>query len=531
MSDNEKQVGPDVESPRMIAVIDVGATAIRMEIAEIQSTNKSVRSIDKLQHVTNLGRNVFTNGEISQETIDQCVDILGNYKKTLDEYGIVDRKNIWAVGTSAVREAGNRDTFIDRVYMSTGIDINPLDIPETHRLTYNAIQQLLLNDKKLARRNAVVIEIGGGVTEILLFEGGKVGYSNSHSLGLQRLRLELELMHATPHKIDNILNQHLNQIEEGINTSNCKMPSRPALIAISGDARFAAECLGHQSDKRQVDVLDVEEVEQFAAKMCVRHALEVMREYNTTYEQAETVGPAMMIYVKLARLFKSKKIYVCHTSFRDGMLMEMAQDRTWTNEFQEQIIHSTKALGRKFALDEAHGGCVTVLALRLFDVMVEKGILDPRNKILLHVASWLHDIGHFISSQSHHKHAWYIIANSDLFGLRESDRLLIGLIARYHRRAFPKRTHEIYQTLSREKRLLIQKLASILRAVDALDRNHLQQSQNAQFEIVGKELLVTLFNQDPTIERIAMKQKGGMFEEVFGLRIRIQKGSASKNPV
>lgn len=526
----EKTADSDVDF-RTVAVIDVGASAIRMEIAQINADGSS-KTLDNLRHATNLGRDVFDAGNISQESIEQCVAILVGFRQILTEYGVVMPRDVWAVGTSAVREAGNRDNFIDRIYIATRIDIHPLDIAEGHRLTFNAVHRLLSGSRGLARRDALVVELGGGVTDILLIRKGHVVFSNSYSLGLQRLRGELELVHATPHKVDIILNQHLNQIAEEFAWSGVSMPKNPVFLALSGDARFAAECLlddeRRKTDKR-MEKLSIDDVERFAVNLLTRSTEEIASRYQITYQRAETLGPAMICYARIAQLFKAKWIHVAQVSFRDGMLLELVHHRAWIREFEDQIIYSSRALGEKYAYDEKHAECVAALSDKLFSVLKREHKLPDHYRVFLRIAALLHDIGHFISGSSHHKHSKYLIDNSKLFGLQESDRELIGLITRYHRRAFPKNSHESYQALSRDDRLVVQKLSAILRIADALDRNHLQQAMGADFTIRKRELIVTLFNnEDLAIERMALKQKGSLFEEVYGLKVRIQRGTASK---
>ena len=144
---------------RPVAVIDVGATAIRMVIAEIDATGQ-VHQLESLQQGVPLGKDTFTKGRIRPETIEECVNILRGYRRVMREYGVAKNDQIRAVATSSVREAENRDAFLDRVYTATEIDLEAIEEPEVTRLTYVAVQDVLRDQPQLAGGNVLIIEVG-----------------------------------------------------------------------------------------------------------------------------------------------------------------------------------------------------------------------------------------------------------------------------------------------------------------------------------------------------------------------------------
>jgi exopolyphosphatase/guanosine-5'-triphosphate,3'-diphosphate pyrophosphatase len=191
----------------------------------------------------------------------------------------------------------------------------------------------------------------------------------------------------------------------------------------------------------------------------------------------------------------------------------------WTKEFTDQVVHSALALGTKYAFDERHGRQVANLCLQFFRELQPEHMLSPRYELLLHVAALLHEIGLFVNNRSHHKHSMYLIMNSDLFGLSHHDMLMIAMVARYHRRATPQPYHEGFSTLDRDDRLAVSKMAAILRVADALDRNHMQQVRDLRFtREAGISWCGVRDVEDLTLERLALKEKGSMFEEIYGLQ-------------
>ena len=154
-------------SVRPLAVIDIGATSIRMTVAEIHP-DREVRTLDTLVQAIDLGRESFSNRRITRVTIERSASILRRYKRVLREYGILNSSGIRVVATSAVREAVNRLAFIDRVFIATGLVVEILDEAEVNRITYMGINPYLEQDPQLQHARCVVVEVGGGSTELLV---------------------------------------------------------------------------------------------------------------------------------------------------------------------------------------------------------------------------------------------------------------------------------------------------------------------------------------------------------------------------
>jgi len=173
----------------VVAVIDLGTTAVRMSVAQISESGE-VLVLDSLQQPLFLGRDAFVRREVSAEHTEECVKIFRQYAAVLKEYGLNDFSQVRAVATTAVREARNREQFIDRLYIATGITVEVIDEAEVTRLNYRSIQAML--DQEDRGRIKLVVEIGAGSTEVLAIEQGAVVYSHTFRLGSLRLRAMLE---------------------------------------------------------------------------------------------------------------------------------------------------------------------------------------------------------------------------------------------------------------------------------------------------------------------------------------------------
>jgi exopolyphosphatase/guanosine-5'-triphosphate,3'-diphosphate pyrophosphatase len=170
--------------------------------------------------------------------------------------------------------------------------------------------------------------------------------------------------------------------------------------------------------------------------------------------------------------------------------------------------------------------------VRLFRELQPEHGLDERFELLLRIAALLHEVGTFISDQSHHKHSMYIIQNSELFGLTKKDSTLIALLTRYHRRAVPRSYHDEYTTLDRDSRLTVSKLAAILRVADALERRHTQQLRKPTFARDKENFVITVQGAaDLMLEQLAIKEKGDLFEQVFGMKVVLHSGLGAEGAI
>jgi exopolyphosphatase/guanosine-5'-triphosphate,3'-diphosphate pyrophosphatase len=223
----------------------------------------------------------------------------------------------------------------------------------------------------------------------------------------------------------------------------------------------------------------------------------------------------------VAKLCQLDSIVVPHESMRDGLVLHMARSirEGSTVLFPEQTIAAAINLARKYQADEKHGLHVAALARIIFQATRSQHQMGEREQLLLEVASIVHDIGTYVAARGHHRHSYYLLVNSEVFGLSRTDLEIVANLARYHRREGPQSDHPAYASLPRAARLTVNRLAGILRVADALDKGHIQRVQQPRVTVVGDELRIEVGpGEDLALERLALESKGVLFEEVFGLK-------------
>ena len=300
-----------------------------------------------------------------------------------------------------------------------------------------------------------------------------------------------------------------------------------SFIAVGGDARFAARQIGRPTDSEDLVIVDPADLDKLVER-CGRHtAEELSKRYGMPFAEAETLNPALLVYQNLLRLTQATQMIVSHVSMRDGLLLELARAVTGQEDqaLLEGVIHSAMAVARKYRVDMTHARTVADVSVRLFDELHAEHGLGPRYRLLLEVAGLLHEVGGFVSSRSHHKHSGYLIANSEIFGLNRDEIAVVAQVARYHRRSGPKPSHAEYVALPRETRVTVNKLAAILRVADALARGHVRQAGQLRFDRQGDDLVISISGvADVLLEDRAVANKGDLFEDIYGLKVRLETG-------
>jgi exopolyphosphatase/guanosine-5'-triphosphate,3'-diphosphate pyrophosphatase len=517
--------GPDAASPpELVAVLDMGASAIRLVVAEI-GQDRSIRLIEEGSRGVLLGRDTFSSRAIRSPTIDAAVSALENFRRIIDGYGV---RRVRAVATSAVREARNVDLFLDRIQRRTGIAFEIINEAEESRLLYLATRRALARRAPLRGAWTLLTEVGGGSTSLTLLRRGQPDRSGVYALGAVRLRQQLGLRRLS-HDVQLALLKRF--IANVIAETRLEIPLRNVtyMVAIGGDVRFAAAQLlegatddGVREIARDTFFAFCDEIERLDEEQLVDR-------FRLPAVEAETLVPSLLVYRALLSETAARRLVVSDASLRTGVLLDLAEPRgaLSTEEFERQVLASAEAVGHRYRFDRAHGRHVAMLATRVFDEFRDDHGLSGKERLLLQVAALLHDIGLYVSLRGHHRHSQYLLSVSQIFGLTDDETAIVSNIARYHRRGLPQRSHLPYVALDREDRLIVDKLAAILRLANALDAEHLQKVRDVRLVRRGRAWILQIDGSgDLTMEQLAATARADMLTETFGRELIIRRTGA-----
>ena len=237
--------------------------------------------------------------------------------------------------------------------------------------------------------------------------------------------------------------------------------------------------------------------------------------------------PAAVVYERLAELAGAEEILVPGVGLKEGLVLDLADELTnyvaHSDRREHEIRAASVTLGRRYQFDAAHALQVERLSLALFDQLAALHGLAARDRNLLLAAAVLHDVGQFLSYRGHHKHSMYLIEQSELPELSPADVRLVALLARYHRRAEPRPTHLGYADLGEPDRARVRALAALLRVADSLDQEHVSRVSAIAARIEENAVVLRVQTRGKlTLEEWAFREKGRMFESVFGKPVRLE---------
>lgn len=521
---NQANASTTPETPaqdvKTIAAIDIGSNSVRLEVAEVLPDGH-IEVLEQLQQAVRLGQDTFRRGRIGRASTQATVGILRDFRRVLDLYKV---QRLRAVATSAVREASNSDAFLDRMLMTVDLDVEVIDTSEESRLTVSAVRQKLGGVMGINRGHTLIADVGGGSSLLTFLQDGDIAASQSLRLGAVRLQEQLVSPGEPLEQSMDILRHHirntLSVVQSSLPVKKCQ-----SFVAVGGDARFAARQVGQEVAGTELRRVSRKDLDALVEQVLYHTPEEISRDYGVPYALAETINPALRVYQELLHATKAKEMLVSEVSMRDGLLLDLARSVTGDEDesLSEGIVQSALAVADKYLVDHDHAEQVADISVRLFDELQDEHGLDARQRLVLRVAGLMHEVGGYVSSRAHHKHSYYLISNSEVFGLTREELQVVAHVARYHRRAMPRSSHTEYMALPRRLRMVVSKLAAILRVADALDRGHGQQIGDFTCQRKDNDFVIYVHGVgDLTLERRAISQKGDLFEDIYGMTVRVE---------
>ncbi len=339
-----------VPSKPIIAVIDIGSSAIRLVIAEAD-TKSGIRYLENLHKPVSFGKDVFTTGRIGRPAMREGISILKNFKTVLDQYGV---QHMHTIATSAIRDAANRDAFIDQVFVRTGIDIEVLEEAEENRLELTAVEHALDDKHDYKKKKSLILEVGSGSTELIVLNQGEVELTRTLSLGSIRLPEQAVAGKTSANVMQRVLKRSIHDIAQNVGRE-FNLAEIDTFIALGGDMRFAARQIVSERTENFV-ILENKAFHDFVGSIGKMGIEEIVDKCTIPYAEAETLYPALLFYAIFLSETKADKIVVPMKNIRDGLLTELSQmisgyKRT---DVSKQVISSARKLGKKYQYDEPH---------------------------------------------------------------------------------------------------------------------------------------------------------------------------------
>ncbi|MBL9037072.1 MAG: Ppx/GppA family phosphatase [Archangium sp.] len=484
--------------------IDVGTNAVRLELARV-TADGSLETLHTERDPVRPGEGLFTTGVIQREAADRLVATLRRYAALCKRY----RARVRAVATSALREAKNRDEIVRRVKKEAGLSLDVISGREEARLICLGVFH-----GKQPTSKSVCIDIGGGSTEIIIAQGETPKELWSVDVGAVRLTEVFGTTDAISKKQLAVLRQLAGDaIAEALPRELRGVPqgavgSSGTIGAIVAFAR--SEGVGHATMQEITDT--VESLAEMTAEK---------RRKRFDPRRADIVLAGAAILEAAMLQLGSKTVMAVDRGLREGVLLDLVRRRQVDVDDHSQA-DAAIAVGRRFGFSETHARQVAKLAMSLFDELAALHQLPAAARPYLEVAALLHDIGHAVNYQRHHKHTHYLIENVDLPGFAERERTLVAAIARFHRRSTPEPGHEALEGMTAAEIRIVRRCSTLLRIADSLDRSHHQPVRRITASTKGRFVVLDVrANQSIDLEQWDVGHESGVFRDVFGKTLQL----------
>jgi exopolyphosphatase/guanosine-5'-triphosphate,3'-diphosphate pyrophosphatase len=503
------------------AAIDIGSNSIRMLAAEVVG-GSPLKTLASSRQVTRLGEGVFRTGRIGQSAMELCVNVLAQMAAEYRAVGVI---GIRAVGTSALRDASNQDEFVKRASEALQAPVEVISGQEEARLIHLGVQ----NRWPHPSQRVLMIDLGGGSAELILSEHGRMAQAFSKPLGALRLK-EVFLKSDPPEARE--LHRMEEYIQERIVDAVKRFGDSPYDRAIATSATAAAViCAVNRVPRAKRETADrlratVSQVRKFYQEVSTGDLESRRKIPGIGPKRAEIIVPGVAMLLQVLREFRLPKLYYSSAGLRDGIIADLAArgvGRELSQLDAEQRRLMTQ-MTRRYGVPLPHARKVAALAHTLFDSLQSLHHLPPSYGKVLEAASYLHDIGHYISDTRHHRHSFYMVTNSDMPGFTERERRLIAILCRYHRKSTPDATHSQFQALELEDKRAVAMLTPLLRLADALDRSKEQRVESLECQTrIGDVVLRLRSDADVDLEQWAGERVADVFREAFGRQLTITK--------
>ncbi|MBI4845895.1 MAG: HD domain-containing protein [Candidatus Omnitrophica bacterium] len=501
-------------------VIDIGSSSIKLIIGEVHDEKMVV--LEFLKNIVPIGQDTFYKGGISQASVKQIISIIDKYKNVMKEYEV---SNVKIIATTAVREARNREIFVDTISRKTGFPIEVLAVGDIVYYIDAYLSYALENKYPIHTKNVLIAELGAGSLDISIMEKGFTLLNIGLPIGTFRIRQIFS-------KLDGSIEESQQAIKEYIENEFAYLkrifPTEHIDdVIILDESYFAnlAHLLAKNSTDSHFSQVKLEDIQTVISELSDKSSEEIARICKVSPEIADTVFAYIMILNGFSSLVKNKSIYVLGISLAEAVLANILLGFKLDKKYNKtnQLSSIARFLCHKYNVDFIHAQHVVDLSVCLFNGLKEILGVNDGDLLYLILAAYLHDIGGFIHNRSHHKHSEYVINCLNLFRLTEEEMRVIACIARYHRKTTPRKTHIFYNSLSSGKQILVQKLSALLRIANALDSSHRQKVNKLKVQIGRKQDIGLIINtrEKFLLEKVGVLEEKEFFEEITGSKINI----------
>jgi exopolyphosphatase / guanosine-5'-triphosphate,3'-diphosphate pyrophosphatase len=503
------------------AAIDIGSNSIRLEAAEV-TPGQPLRILASDREVTRLGESVFRSGAVSEEALRNTCAVLARMAALYRRLEVV---GVRVVATSAIRDTRNQREFLTRASDAVGAPVEIISGREEARLIHLGVESTWPQQG----RRTLIIDVGGGSVEIIAAEDGTIRESFSKPLGAVRLQEAfLQEDPPSPHQL-HLMHEFIQEKLAGV-VRRLGHTQWERAIATSATASAAASAVARvpRSERDGIDRLRISaaQVRKLYTRLSMLNLAGRRKVTGIGPRRAEIIVPGLAVLTDFLRAMRQPAMYYSHAGVRDGIIADLAARNVGAelSRLNRDQRREVEEMCRRYGVSLDRARKVAHIAGLLFTALYPLHQLSPPSGKLLEAAAYLLDVGHYISGVGHHKHSYYVVANSDMPGFTDRERLLIASLCRYHRKAMPSPMHGAYLALSADERKVLMDLTPILRLADNLDRSHEQSIDQVECRLLDGEVALQVHSRgDIDLVEWGAQRAAESFQQVYNRRVTLTK--------
>jgi exopolyphosphatase / guanosine-5'-triphosphate,3'-diphosphate pyrophosphatase len=520
-------VSPPLPAATPVAAIDIGTNSIHLVVARPAGNNRfEILARDK--EVVRLGTASGDMKELHSDAIERGVAALGRFRRIADTFGA----EVHAVATSAVREAENRDEFLEAALARANIKIEVISGVEEARLIHlGVLQSVPVFDQQV-----LVVDIGGGSTEFIVGRGGEVQAARSLKVGAIRLTERFFRKEPVKKKAVDEARKYVKSFLPRVRDMVADAGGFDVAVGSSGTILNVAEMIRVQYGSeplRQVGMTSftadalAEVVEDLASRPRAGDRLDVP---GLDPRRADIILGGVIVLEQVFKVLGITELVTSDYALREGVLLDVVGRRQagTLGHLRDLRYESVLHLAALAPGEKEHCERIAALAVQLFEGTRHLSGLSEEAEEWLEAAAILQNVGLVISHDRHHLHSYYVIRNSELLtGFTDHEIEIIALVARYHRKSTPKARHPEYARLHEADQRVVEVLSGILRVAAGLDRTRCGAISRLRVddETEGEPLRIlveTAPGIDADLELYSARNRKDLLEQALGVTVDIE---------
>ncbi len=499
-----------------LGAVDIGANSVRFKLARLCGRKLVVLAEDR--EVTRLGESVFRTGLLDPKAMALTVKVLRRFHRTAQKFGAT---KVRVVATSSLRDAKNSGAFVDWVHAATGWTVEVISGLEEGRLIHLGV----VTNLRSSQRKSLLIDLGGGSCELTLSVDRQI--RDIVSLPLGAVRLTKEFLHHDPPKKSE-LEQLRAFIAEEVGRVQRRMKSGGAQTAIATSGTAAA-LAGLWAATRDVQSSTVPRaaVVQLAKQLNKTSLQQRLTMPGLGPRRAEIIIAGATVFRELLTCLGLSHFRYLPLGLRDGVLAQMVADQDHHTRVRKQVVsereHSLVEIGSRYDIDKVFAERIRQISTNLFIRLKQVHGIPGEYEEWLAAAAMLHEIGSYINRAGRHRHTYYLIANSEIFGYTTQQRAIVAAIARYVGKSRPSPDHRILRILPDLDRDYVIRAIALLRLARAIDQGRAGVVKDINLRVTQKSVVLTITAKHGTgdLELWALEKERSYFRGVFGKDLEV----------